>query len=104
MSIQIILSWRRDLPAPTFDRASARQEHRAAPRHRTLSTALKMASRVPAEFLGLDKELGRIALGYRANLVLLDGELKAAATWIDGSKPSISGREADRVRDSGGYR
>ena len=49
-----------------------------------LPTALKMASRVPAEFLGLDQELGRIAPGYRANLVLLDGELKAVATWIDG--------------------
>jgi N-acetylglucosamine-6-phosphate deacetylase len=53
-----------------------------------LPTALKMASRVPAEFLGLEKELGRIAPGYRANLVLLDGEMKAVATWIDGVEES----------------
>jgi N-acetylglucosamine-6-phosphate deacetylase len=49
-------------------------------------TALAMASRVPAEFLRLDAELGRIAPGYRANLVLLDDDLKVRTTWIDGSE------------------
>ena len=39
----------------------------------------------PAEFLGLGHELGRIAPGYRASLVLLDDELKVRATWIDGA-------------------
>jgi N-acetylglucosamine-6-phosphate deacetylase len=37
-----------------------------------LAAALRMASRVPAEFLRLGYELGRIRPGYRANLVLLD--------------------------------
>ena len=47
--------------------------------------ALRMASLSPAGFLKFDHELGRIAPGYRANLVLLDEGLKAVATWIDGA-------------------
>jgi N-acetylglucosamine-6-phosphate deacetylase len=49
-----------------------------------LEAALAMASRAPAEFLGLGHELGRIAPGYRASLVLLDDDLRVTATWIDG--------------------
>jgi N-acetylglucosamine-6-phosphate deacetylase len=43
-----------------------------------------MASEYPAEFLGLGHELGRIAPGYRANLALLDEDLKVRRTWIEG--------------------
>jgi N-acetylglucosamine-6-phosphate deacetylase len=49
-----------------------------------LEQASRMASTYPAEFLGLGKELGRIAPGYRANLVLCDERLQAMETWIDG--------------------
>ena len=49
-----------------------------------LEAALHMASRAPAEFLRLDRELGRIAPGYRADLVLLDDDLKVVDTWIGG--------------------
>jgi N-acetylglucosamine-6-phosphate deacetylase len=49
-----------------------------------LEAALHMASRAPAEFLGLGAGLGRIAPGYRANLVLLDTDLQVVETWIDG--------------------
>ena len=49
-----------------------------------LEHALAMASLVPATFLGLDGELGRIAPGYRASLVLLDDGLQVLETWIDG--------------------
>jgi N-acetylglucosamine-6-phosphate deacetylase len=49
-----------------------------------LPSALRMASAVPAAFLGLDGELGRIARGYRADMVLLDAELEVGATWING--------------------
>lgn len=52
----------------------------------SLEAALHMASRAPAEFLGLGGELGRIAPGYRASLVLLDDALEVAATWIDGNE------------------
>jgi N-acetylglucosamine-6-phosphate deacetylase len=49
-----------------------------------LEAALHMASRAPAEFLGLGDALGRIAPGHRANLVLLDADLQVVETWIDG--------------------
>ena len=50
-----------------------------------IEAALHMASRAPAEFLGLGHELGRIAPGYRASLVLLDDALRVTETWIDGA-------------------
>jgi N-acetylglucosamine-6-phosphate deacetylase len=49
-----------------------------------LARAARMASLYPAQFLRLDHELGRIAPGYRANLVALDGNLHVQNTWIDG--------------------
>ena len=49
-----------------------------------LPEAARMASRYPAEFLGLGSELGRIAPGYRANLVLVDDDVAVRETWIDG--------------------
>jgi len=49
-----------------------------------LPDALRMASLAPATFLRLDNELGRIAPGYRADLVLLDDGLKVQQTWIEG--------------------
>ncbi len=46
--------------------------------------ALRMASRYPAEFLGQDKLRGRIALGYRADLVLLDRSGQVQHCWANG--------------------
>jgi N-acetylglucosamine-6-phosphate deacetylase len=48
-----------------------------------LVEAVRMASEAPAAFLGLG-DLGRIARGYRANLVLADDRLNVLETWIDG--------------------
>lgn len=48
------------------------------------AAAARMASLNPASFLGLDHELGRIAPGQRADLVLLDDAGHAEATWIGG--------------------
>jgi N-acetylglucosamine-6-phosphate deacetylase len=50
----------------------------------SLPEAVRMASLYPAEFLGVSHELGRIAPGYRANLVLADDKLTVLETWIDG--------------------
>jgi N-acetylglucosamine-6-phosphate deacetylase len=52
-----------------------------------LAAAVRMASATPAEFLGLASDTGRIAAGYRANLVLSDEQLNVRQTWIDG-RPS----------------
>src|SRR6202022_4064846 len=49
-----------------------------------LPAAARMASEYPAEFLGLGAELGRIAPGYRANLVLVDDDVRVQCTWIEG--------------------
>jgi N-acetylglucosamine-6-phosphate deacetylase len=49
-----------------------------------LPTAVAMASRVPAEFLGLGDHLGHIAPGYQADLVLVDDDLAVHSTWIKG--------------------
>jgi N-acetylglucosamine-6-phosphate deacetylase len=49
-----------------------------------LAEAARMASEYPAAFLGLDRELGRIEAGYRANFALLDDDLKVSRTWIEG--------------------
>jgi N-acetylglucosamine-6-phosphate deacetylase len=50
----------------------------------SIAEAARMASEYPAEFLGLGHELGRIAPGLRANLVLLDDDLRVQRTWIEG--------------------
>lgn len=50
----------------------------------SVDEACRMASQYPAEFLGLGGELGRIAPGYRADLVRLDRDLRVRGTWIGG--------------------
>ena len=50
-----------------------------------LPDVLRMASLIPARFLRLDHEMGRIAPGYRADLVLLDEALQVKQTWIGGN-------------------
>jgi N-acetylglucosamine-6-phosphate deacetylase len=49
-----------------------------------LPTAVRMASHVPACFLGLGHELGRIAPGYRADLVQLTDAIDVVESWISG--------------------
>jgi N-acetylglucosamine-6-phosphate deacetylase len=49
-----------------------------------IAEAARMAGQYPAEFLGLGHELGRIAPGYLANLVLMNDEFKVQKTWIEG--------------------
>lgn len=47
-----------------------------------LDECLRMASLYPAACLDLDHELGRIASGYRADLVLFDDDLRVSDTWV----------------------
>ncbi len=50
-----------------------------------LNDALKMASLAPAKALDLDTELGKIAVGYRASLTLLDANLTPSTVIVDGT-------------------
>jgi N-acetylglucosamine-6-phosphate deacetylase len=51
-----------------------------------LPDALRFASAHPAAFLGLERMLGRVAPGYRADLVAFDpADMTVLATWIAGN-------------------
>ncbi|MCL1120737.1 N-acetylglucosamine-6-phosphate deacetylase [Shewanella seohaensis] len=50
-----------------------------------LGEALRMASLYPAEFLGIAEHVGRLAVGQRADLVLLDNQYKVLANYIAGN-------------------
>jgi N-acetylglucosamine-6-phosphate deacetylase len=50
----------------------------------SLADAVRMASTVPARVLGLSESKGRVAPGYDADLVALDGQLRVALTWVGG--------------------
>ena len=63
-----------------------------------LAEASRMASLYPAAFLGLDRELGRIAVGFRASLVAADDDLDVKATWIDGLEEEEQALRADAAR------
>lgn len=49
-----------------------------------LDEAVRMASTYPAEFLGFGDSHGRIAAGYRADLVMMDDECRVMKSWIGG--------------------
>jgi len=49
----------------------------------SLADAVTMASALPAQILNLDQK-GRIAVGYDADLVVLDDKLRVAQTWVGG--------------------
>jgi len=52
-----------------------------------LPDALRFASGHPASFLGLGQTLGKLALGYRADLVAFDPtDVTVLATWVAGKK------------------
>lgn len=51
-----------------------------------LAEALRMASLYPAQFLRLDGGRGRLAAGFRADLVHLADDLSVEAVWIGGAR------------------
>lgn len=63
-----------------------------------LAEASRMASRSPAEFLGLGEVMGRIAPGYLADLVLVDDEIGVLDTWIGGQDQAASHADHGRSR------
>src|SRR4051794_9815640 len=57
-----------------------------------IDQALRMASTYPAILIGRGHEIGRIAPGYRADLIALDPELELRAVFVGGER--VQGREA----------
>jgi N-acetylglucosamine-6-phosphate deacetylase len=50
-----------------------------------LTAALRFASTEPAQFLGLGEKLGRLAPGYRADMVAFEpGDIGVIDTWVAG--------------------
>jgi N-acetylglucosamine-6-phosphate deacetylase len=49
-----------------------------------LPEASRMASAYPAAWLGLEREVGRIVAGQRADFAVVDDKLKVVETWIGG--------------------
>ncbi|GAB3790268.1 N-acetylglucosamine-6-phosphate deacetylase [Dyella agri] len=49
-----------------------------------LDEAVRMASTYPADFLGLGASHGRIAVGWRADLVAMDADCRVRQSWIGG--------------------
>ncbi len=56
-----------------------------------LAEAAAMVSTRPADYLGR-ADLGRIALGARASLVRLGGDLRVEGVWIDGEEIDVAAR------------
>ncbi len=57
----------------------------------TLLEAVRMASLNPARAAGFAGSRGRLAPGYRADIVVLDSDLQVAATWAGGRRVYAAG-------------
>ncbi len=62
--------------------------------HVPLTSALRYASTEPAEFLGLGTVLGRLAPGFRADMVAFDApDMRVLETWVAGVGTETHARE-----------
>jgi N-acetylglucosamine-6-phosphate deacetylase len=53
----------------------------------SLQDAIRLATEAPARFLGVADRLGRLAPGYRADMVALDPDaIRVLATWVAGQE------------------
>jgi N-acetylglucosamine-6-phosphate deacetylase len=50
------------------------------------SLAIKMASLVPSQSVGLDDVCGHLSSGYNADFIVLDNGLKLQTTYLNGRK------------------
>jgi len=63
-----------------------------------LPKALRFASTHPAAFLGLGHRLGRLAPGFRADMVALDGaDLAVLESWVAGAPSRLAAPEQPRA-------
>jgi N-acetylglucosamine-6-phosphate deacetylase len=65
-------------------------DHGVRTMHRTagvpLPEAVRMASLTPAKILGIDKDVGSIEVGKRADLVVMDAELNVRQVYVGGER------------------
>jgi len=54
----------------------------------SLGDALRAASLVPAQFLGIEQQRGQLRAGARADIVALTANLDVLTTWIGGKRPA----------------
>ena len=52
----------------------------------TLCETVRMASLTPAERVGMDREIGSLEPGKRADVIVLDRELRPQRVFIDGAE------------------
>lgn len=64
--------------------------------HAPLPDALRMATRTPARFLGLENEIGILRPGAFADLVVLDAALNVTDVWLRGETLAPRGLDAKR--------
>jgi N-acetylglucosamine-6-phosphate deacetylase len=57
-----------------------------------LETVVRMASLTPARIAGFDRELGSIAVGKRADLLVLDHEMSVRTVYRDGHRIWVADR------------
>jgi len=67
------------------------------------STLLASLTTIPAAAIGMEKSLGKIAPGYDANLVIVDGEYfdpksKILSVWVNGEKYFISSNNSEKFQ------
>ena len=78
------------LAGSCIDMAERRAQLRHAPGH-AAHRCLALCIAFPASFLGLDDRLGRLAPGYRADMVALDPkDIRVLSTWVAGAFKSAS--------------
>lgn len=53
--------------------------------------AIMMATITPARMLGIDKEVGSLEPGKRANIILMDDDMNVSSVWLDGVKAQENG-------------
>lgn len=56
-----------------------------------LCHAIRMATLNPAKLLGLDHEIGSLAPGKKANLILMDDAVNIKSVWLEGEKAVWNG-------------
>lgn len=62
----------------------------------SIADALTMAAAIPARLLGL-RDIGIIAPGNQADLVMLDGDLQVIETWVAGERMYESGKRKEET-------